>query len=561
MSEEQREAECRAIDSILSGIGVWHEFSVSVKNSELDSGSFFVQSTVMAFDYHFPHKEDPESPFSSMLMFDGKRYPPDITAVDNEIIDNWIFAFNNIDHPLLVSRIGDLIWVNGRTPGSHIYAQRACRAYAELANADGFSIYQSDCIVRAIDIAVKLNMKDITDLIDQAVFYVKEHFRLSSGAPGIPLRVLDRLSSLPKKISKKMGFSVYPLLGEAERLYVNDAFILEHIRDLMISSLRGQDEEIKKVAKSQIQSWVAEADRSTPLVKISHLKRAQELANSHGLSDDVQNIRLKIQNAMDEPDGMTDIYSEVRFSSEEYEASVENFINDSNLHSTLIGIGSYCPIPEKEQVEIEARDLIRQHPLRSLIKNVIVDDAGLPKKFIQGEESYFLHEVKQQEIIWTQMWGAFLPGILNRVADRFDSYPSSLEDFFVSDFISPEIAKIIARGFSYFHEEKYDEALCIVTPRLEAVIREMCRQVGISVYIPPVGENLGEYKALGVLLSLLEEVLPQRIRTYISLVLNDQVGINIRNRLCHGHIVEENQLEVALILHMALLLRCFRLER
>jgi hypothetical protein len=57
--------------------------------------------------------------------------------------------------------------------------------------------------------------------------------------------------------------------------------------------------------------------------------------------------------------------------------------------------------------------------------------------------------------------------------------------------LAPSIRERIARAFELYLDGEYDECVHVLTPRLEAGLREVAASAGVPVTTPPRGEEPG----------------------------------------------------------------------
>ena len=117
-------------------------------------------------------------------------------------------------------------------------------------------------------------------------------------------------------------------------------------------------------------------------------------------------------------------------------------------------------------------------------------------------------------------------------------------------------ADAFARALAHYWERRFDEAIHVALPRIEAVLRRMLVATGGIAYTEPHGGHSGHYKTLGTILSELRGRLPDEgWRRSMMVVLAEPAGLNLRNRYLHGLIVNVEQLHAALVLQVAAYLR------
>ena len=99
---------------------------------------------------------------------------------------------------------------------------------------------------------------------------------------------------------------------------------------------------------------------------------------------------------------------------------------------------------------------------------------------------------------------------LQRIGEREDR-PSAeqLAELLQGDFLDDETAERVACAIMLFWEERFDESAHVLVPRIERVVREMARQLGIPVVraVQP-GREIGGVVTLGTLLREMAPAFP-----------------------------------------------------
>jgi hypothetical protein len=132
----------------------------------------------------------------------------------------------------------------------------------------------------------------------------------------------------------------------------------------------------------------------------------------------------------------------------------------------------------------------------------------------------------------------------------------ALTGFFENEFIDVELAERIARAVELYWEDQPDESAHVLVPRLEAVLREMARQVGIPVVREPQpGREIGGVEMLGGLLRELQGAFAdQGWHAYLLNLLADPLGLNLGNSIGHGLHGTVGRVDAALLVQAAVLL-------
>jgi hypothetical protein len=145
--------------------------------------------------------------------------------------------------------------------------------------------------------------------------------------------------------------------------------------------------------------------------------------------------------------------------------------------------------------------------------------------------------LSEQRAWHARFWGVFCAEALHRIGRRDDRPDrAALTDFLMTDFIDDETGERIARSIELYWDGEFDESAHVLIPRLERVVREMARQVGIPIVREPRPDReIGGVEMLGALLRDLEGAFADRgWHAYLLNLLADPLGLNLRNSIAHG---------------------------
>lgn len=544
------------IDSTVSQAENWHDAAAAIR-STTDELTEQLASIVAGLEYTFPTDDGQDTPFGPMWVIDGKRYPLPLAQIPEDAVDTWVASLEVITNSLVRSRLADLLWVR-KVQQAYKYAQIAYDAYNNLAATAGNSLTIAHATCRSLEIAVQIN--DQTRLGNGIQFAVSRAHSLldeDAASPTSILQITKALISLSRRFDIRGDIS--ELLTKSATKYSDTIHILSSIREFQIALHGDNAEQAKELARTQVAEWLAQANTADGLIRMANLERAREIALANGLADELTEVRSLIGKSSRDELGLTEFASTFNISQDQLNEFENAFFSEASGHSFLGTFGSYCPLPqEHSQTEDAVRSLMREHPFQFLITRVILNEEGLPIKYLRNEDDHFDNAVMRQQVVDIQIWTLFAARLLDRALSTPEEEAYSYVEHFRTNFIKKEIGAIFVRGFELFKAKSFDECVCTVAPRLEAVIREMARQVGVNTYADPQGDAPGGHKTLGALLASLEGRMPEVLRRYLIATIGDPMGVNLRNRLCHGLLVQPTREEAALTLHLASMLATLR---
>jgi hypothetical protein len=105
--------------------------------------------------------------------------------------------------------------------------------------------------------------------------------------PGVTLGLIEALTEDGSELAE-----IDQLLDQARTIYADDGFNTSATIDLQMRRA-GPDEERRGILQRElVLTWVAQAERSEPLVRMVHLEKALRLARDYGIGDMVREIAL-----------------------------------------------------------------------------------------------------------------------------------------------------------------------------------------------------------------------------------------------------------------------------
>lgn len=213
-------------------------------------------------------------------------------------------------------------------------------------------------------------------------------------------------------------------------------------------------------------------------------------------------------------------------------------------------------------MEADVLQQMQQFPLQFLFTQTVVGPGSAAAIFRADDDAKKLRlAMGRQRQQAAALWGIFAADILLAIRDRYGPFePEQLSRLFETEIIDPEIAERLARALTLFWEQQPDEAGHILLPRVEAVVRQLVRMLGIPiVHEPTPGKEIGYVSTLGTVLSDLQGAFAdeesESWRVYLQDLLVNPLSLNLRNHVLHGLTARISMPECALLLHAICWLR------
>jgi hypothetical protein len=208
--------------------------------------------------------------------------------------------------------------------------------------------------------------------------------------------------------------------------------------------------------------------------------------------------------------------------------------------------------------------LMTDYPLQYVFPEAVIGPDNAATIFrASGAESHRRLALAEMRAHEARLWSVFCADALDRVGRRTDRPDrDSLSCFFGNDVIEEQVAERIARAVELYWDDQPDESAHVLVPRLERVLREVARKVGIPIVREPRDEGeFGGVATLGVLVRELEGAFADKgWHAYLENLLTDPLGLNLRNQIAHGLHNAVHRREASLLVQAAVRLAGLSLE-
>jgi hypothetical protein len=540
----------------LAGANDWLTVDTALRRSTSEWHKDPVRPFVFAFGYMLVHDEErraEDGPFAPALVTQRGQFPPPLTEIDQADIDAWQGAAEQLDDPTALSRLHDLLWERRDGDRPDLHARAAIDAYIVISeNPAWASIERVDCLTRALELA-----RSVADQgrekrsVVAALRLIDEDLASDEGGPGVSLTLLGTLA---RQATPPSGLE--NLVDRAQQRYGDDPYNADSLTDLRAQLAPAQRERLRR---EQVSSWRAAAYARGGIVKGIYLERALELAKTHGLADLVEELRLELQEMKPEELDLKTVATEVEIPANHVQSLIESVVDDEGWEASLLRFGQAGP-PGGEPAELDEQieELRRSSPLQFLVTRVVIaHDETSPIFRADDDESHQRLARAEQRAQSARFWSLFAVQILDGIRERHGAPErEALAAFFTTDLIDEAIAERFARAIELFGAGEPDEAAHIVAPRIEAVLRDMARRIGIPIIREPSGGKPGRVQSLGPILDQLRPVFGQAgWHAYLENLLADPLGLNLRNVIAHGLRDQIDRLDAALLIQAACYLR------
>jgi uncharacterized protein DUF4209 len=497
--------------------------------------------------------------FAPLAELGGFVLPPYLETVSSEILAVWEELADAVQSPAIRGRFNDLLWVTHHGEEPHEHARLAIRDYlaaTDLSDCDGLEV--TYLVARALELSRSLNATDLVSAAISratAVLDIELELERDGTRPGVFAPLLRMLIDLPEA---ERPNDLETRLGEAHRLVEEDhPFIREPLLQLEEVLMRGRPEEVARLRRSRVEIWLNWGLQQEGLLRTVELGKALELASNTPDVDDLrETIRRHIQEIDPATQGLKTVSAQVDIPTVEMEELIESIAGSDGLEAALDRFGSWGPptgdpIATARQVD----EQIQNFPMQFLVSQVVSHDAGYPIRYLETDEDKRAAAVISREVLDVSIHAVFAETALDRIGTKYAAKRDQVEALFQTELITAEQADAFDRAFAHYWEGRPDEAIHVALPRIEAVLRRVLVAMGGVVYKEPRGLRPGGVKTLGEVLYDLRLTLDQGWWRFLTVLLVEPLGLNLRNEYLHGLVAEATEQHAALILQAAAYLR------
>ena len=557
---------CELINSFARQSKCWTEVAGLLRQTYNESNHSSLIPIAFAFDYYYVEEsqtdeKEKNGPYAPMAEFnDGSTYPPPLTTLDDSVYQYWEQLLQGSSEPLVVTRMGDLLWVRRWGDKPYNFAVKAIDAYLEIAETqiDWHGLDITFCLTRGLELSLEINN------LDKAQIFIQKIIQKSLASiaevkpkPGVTIRLLDSLLALRRKQRPEC---LVNLIEQCLNRYSQDVEITDQLLVRLAKLM--DDERRREVYEQLVDLWVAEAENTSGFVSVANFERALTRAIKYGFPDKIEEIRKKIQEVPEESLGFKEISVTAILPNKKIEKFIQSFVDESGWRNSLTIFGMYGPPSGKYEENLqEVEKAIEEHPLLFLVSNTIYDSNNIPLKHATSIEENKQIALVRNEVLGIEFFATLAQKIIESIFHAAGR-PSieDLTEFFTTPHIPTEIAVNIAVVFDWYLKGEYDAAAHLLVPRIEAVLRNLVQKVGIAVYREASGVKAGSVLTLAELLNCIKGRIDESWRRYYLTLLTDPMGINLRNRICHGLIDQVDSSHTALLLHVICHLRLLKIQ-
>lgn len=494
-------------------------------------------------------------PLGSATDTAGRQHSsPDVTQVDDEVIQEWSNRAVSARHPLLRARYADLAWEVARFRRSEL-TRRADVIMARVA-VDGYldaversltaeDLYAWVYIERALELAASISDAARVQRAKAVLF----RFQADSEARGPYL--FRRFHEIAWSQAEALALSdadrtviVQTLERQlALRANIADPKVLDpHLARVAADCLgqwyefSGKKAEARRAALTAGAAFEAAAAQASGLTAIAWLSeqaaRYRQLGDEASVARVEQAIRDRASDAQGE---MTRISVPIEVPREELDAWADKVAGET-LEAGLQGFAA-AGLIHRNLSERAVLDMAAQSPLSADISISITGRDGFTKATIGSVDGDLDGRTVHHAAHQLSQAAPFLNVAWKRLSDRHAVDLERLVEYLSRcPLFPPSRLSFIREGLGAWFAGDAVKAIHVLVPQIESALRDVLAALGGAVTKPDPNGGGFQMISLGEVLNheRFRAAVPEDIRFHFKVLYQDPRGLNVRNELAHG---------------------------
>lgn len=498
-------------------------------------------------DYHLGEAEKGLQP---MFVLQGRVYPAPVEAFPEDGVAYFQQRLAHARHPSVRSRLADFLWLRTKQFGmAEIAVAEYLKAVPQIVDSDRGRSMACEHLGRAAYLV--LSLRRPTDALLCTIRSLAERFiadqdghlaHLLSATKDAIDHDPDLGEWLVEQVSALAGTKID---GQAPSRLL-ERHLLESL--LGLETVR-RDQARARTFKLRIaQSFENEAAQRAGeggIVESALLQDAIRIYQEIGDGDGVDRLKPLIHQATQRAEeGLHRVSTEVEFPIEKMSDQVDRLLAHGRKRSPFAHLPLFAITeglwPKWSEVVRFNAEVNEQAPLQALVSKVVITHDGRPlERPRDADKAREFDEIQR----YTELFGLQLrfsgrkaAMLRERGGWDFDLLMQALGTGVLFD---EEVLQAVAPGIRSFEEGRHWEAIHVLVPQIERIIRKLAKSIGTEVFRYKADTGELHWSSLKTLLEdpHVEEVLgkisPDFARELRCLLI-DQRGWNLRDDLSHG---------------------------
>ncbi|GLZ37863.1 DUF4209 domain-containing protein [Actinokineospora sp. NBRC 105648] len=514
------------------------------------------QWTIWAFELHAQRDMTKSEQFTPWMVFgDGTAVMPFLREMPDDCVSWWAQIVDFVTHPRATARLQHLLVARRHGNVGH-RARRAAGGYLALAKKP--DIYAVETVQTALDLALRTRQVDIVqEAVERATALANEALNRDRPAPGVLLGFIDLLVQHGRSIH-----DIDTFLSQARLKYRGEPHQEDSVVANQLKRAQGNPETIRELWVDRVELWITAGKAVEPLVRVAYLQKAVEHARASGQKALIERTTATFQDIRLESLGLTSFSVSTTLPQGGLERMLKPITEADDWQTALLHFANLGPFTGDVADNRQRRDeLAREFVFSRLFPPMQLGGDNLPRfKATSVEEQDEYHLVKQ-ELHSLQLYATVALEALIRVIARhpLPAVDELARHFASNPIIPPGLARAVARAFLRFWVGDAEAAAFTITPRIEALARNLLIENDEGIYRVQRNQTPGQYPGLRFLLDKLRDRgMDPSWHRFILVLCAHSVGWNIRNELAHGFLDQPGEVEAALLLQAAAYLALLR---
>lgn len=465
---------------------------------------------------------------------------PGRTRITGDVIDVWRQRREFAMHPLAKARYGDAAWDLAQIAGCNRDpedARVAIDAYAAESGWPDDGRDHAKRLGRALSLALSISDAERVRQVRERI--VSAALRRHEGA-GRPWYLLLAIDELVVKRGHDLveAEDLITLMEDhfARRIEQGNAFDAKDFGDRLLAlfNRRAAYEDVKRVAGQIAACFEAQAGKGAALVAMSHLKTAFKLYRDAGLENDAERVRKAIASATSRSaDEMALISHETTIEVADLDKYADELTRgNKNEARRRFFLGQLVTRAEVgKSLDECTKDAVTTRIMAREIVTVQGNTVNLPPLDQARDLHLVYHASQSMQFMWM-----FLHYAADRFVTRHELSPDALAEFGERCGLFPTNRHgVRRRAFEAYLLGDHATFIHLIIPQIEHGLRLLLREVGKSTNVTRDDSTWRQLTLHQVLKqSELAEILGEDMCFYLSVLLTEDLGWNIRDVVCHG---------------------------
>ena len=547
------------IERLLGGNVDLGQIFPDLPSSKGDSQPVELTALCAAVSYCFPPTPQHDDggvlsgPLIPLLVAGGKAMPRPVNQTDDSWHRVWAAAAEVANHPALLARLHDLLWLVRYGDEPHRHAKCAFTAYLSASelpwsvtghpsakdSEDAGELDAIDGLRRARDLGREIRRADADAQVAGASLAALRselsHPR-AGDRPGIASRLFSlTVESGPNTLMEPLRECVEKMrdLCSGDDWAVDDLFSHE----IRFARRFADPAEVSRLQERRARHWLTAARNANPgLDRLWRIQRAIEMAERTGDSELIREARADLKGVeLSGPDFHSSSV-EVPLPAADIDALVAEIVGEDSLPDALCRLALLDPTSwSKEGVQRVVGEMSSVYLDRVQIN--MLDEAGrLVFAPSTPDERAQYKEAQARQLLLGMSRAALIEPALAGIRDRHwtDSSGTELCQFFAAAWPDRWIAEGLARAFLHWRHAAGEEAAVLALRRIERIVRDLSQECGGVTWVPPKPKAPGHAQGLGAMLRELRPHVDDPLWQYLNWTLSDPLGLNLRGKYFHA---------------------------